>query len=257
MKSIILAAGQGTRLRPLTDDRPKCMVEFNGTPLLHYQINTLKESGITGITVIAGYREDKIDIPGVSKIINERYAETNMVATLFTAEPLMDGRDDLIISYGDIIFEKGVIDSLIKSDAELCVISDREWRRYWSLRMENPLEDAETFKVKNDRVIELGKKPGSYEDIQGQYIGLIKVRADMVQKFRSVRNSMDRTAVYDGKDFDNMYMTSFIQHLIDQGWHVKPVWIDNGWLEVDSVEDLRQYEKMLKDSTLAEIIRIV
>lgn len=54
---------------------------------------------------------------------------------------------------------------------------------------------------------------------------------------------MDKSAIYDGKDYDNMYMTSLLQHLIDSGWHAQAALINNGWLEVDSVDDLRVYEE--------------
>ena len=60
MNAIILAAGMGTRLRPLTDDIPKCLVEVNGIPMVERQILLLQERGIFGITLVAGYRKDKL-----------------------------------------------------------------------------------------------------------------------------------------------------------------------------------------------------
>ena len=99
--------------------------------------------------------------------------------------------------------------------------------------------DAETLKlVDGDRVVELGKKPQGYDDIQGQYTGLIKIRADHVAQLPEVWRAMNREAIYDGKDFENMYMTSFIQHLIDSGWEARAAFIDNGWAEVDCQADL-------------------
>ncbi|MBK1652709.1 sugar phosphate nucleotidyltransferase [Halorhodospira halochloris] len=58
MRAIILAAGQGTRLRPLTDDRPKCMVELEGKPLLEHQLEVLRGAGIEDIHVVGGYRAE-------------------------------------------------------------------------------------------------------------------------------------------------------------------------------------------------------
>jgi hypothetical protein len=110
--------------------------------------------------------------------------------------------------------------------------------------MVNPLEDAETLKLDGDRIIEIGRKPTSYSDIQGQYIGLVKVSAEYVNDFISTWHAMDKNVKYDGKDFDNMYMTSFIQYLIDSGWDIRAAFIDSGWLEVDTVEDLQCYERM-------------
>jgi choline kinase len=239
VKAIILAAGQGTRLRPLTDDRPKCLVELAGKPLLDHQLAVLRACGVSDIHVVAGYRAGQLRGPGFTRHINERFAETNMVSTLFAAESVMTGDSDLIISYGDIVYEPRVLTVLLAVDAPIGLAVDREWRRYWAARMDNPLADAETLKLADgDRVVELGKKPGGYADVQGQYIGLIKIRADHVAGLTKVWRAMDRSATYDGKDYDNMYMTSFIQHLIDSGWEARAAFIDNGWAEVDCEADL-------------------
>jgi choline kinase len=239
MKAIILAAGQGTRLRPLTDNKPKCLVELAKKPILHHQLDVLRASGVYDIHVVAGYRADKLDRPDFTRHINERFAETNMVSTLFSAESIMTGDVDVIISYGDIVYESRVLAALQQVDAPIAVAIDREWRRYWAARMENPLGDAETLKLAGgDQIIELGKRPQSYSDIQGQYIGLIKVRADYVARLPEVWRAMDRNGKYDGKNYDNMYMTSFIQHLIDSGWDARAAFIDNGWAEIDCISDL-------------------
>ena len=101
--------------------------------------------------------------------------------------------------------------------------------------MDNPLSDAETLQLTDgNRVVGLGKKPKSYADIHGQYTGLIKIRADHVARLPKVWKAMDRYATYDGKDFDNMYMTSFLQHLIDLGWEARAAanrqWLGRGGL---------------------------
>lgn len=239
MKAIILAAGQGTRLHPLTDDKPKCLVRLAGKPLLDHQLEVLRAFGVDDIHVVAGYCADQLDRPDFTRHINERYAETNMVSTLFVAESVMTGETDLIISYGDIVYELYVLAALQAVDAPIGLAVDREWRRYWSARMDDPLVDAETLKLTDDnRVVELGKMPESYADIQGQYIGLIKIRADHVARLPKVWRAMDRAANYDGKDYDNMYMTSFIQHLIDSGWEARAALIAKGWAEIDCETDL-------------------
>ena len=105
-------------------------------------------------------------------------------------------------------------------------------------------------------ITELGKKPESYAQIQGQYIGLIKISGDKIHDLIEFYDSMDRSCVYDGKDFANMYMTSFLQALIDAEWNVRAVPVDGGWLEVDSVEDLQMYERLHASGQLAGICRL-
>lgn len=239
MKAIILAAGQGTRLRPYTNARPKCMVPLRGKPLLDCQLDVLHNAGITDLHLVAGYLADRIERPGLTKHLNPRYAETNMVSTLFCARSIMTGDRDIIITYGDIVYEPRVLAALMCCDAPVCVVIDTAWRRYWAARMEDPLSDAETLRLTADGYLtELGRKPQSYDDIEGQYTGLIKIRADHVTRLMATWQAMDKTALYDGKDFDNMFMTSFLQYLIDSGWPVRAVLVENGWLEVDSAHDL-------------------
>ena len=76
--------------------------------------------------------------------------------------------------------------------------------------MENPLEDAETLKIdKNGNIKELGKKPSNFDDIEGQYIGLIKVKQGILNHFKEFYKNLDKNTTYDGKDYENMFMTSF------------------------------------------------
>ena len=244
MKAIILAAGQGTRLRPLTDHKPKCLVELEGKPLLEYQLDTLRACGINDIHIVGGYCADQLRKYDITLHLNPRYAETNMVSTLFAAELVMTGDTDLIITYGDIIYETHVLKALLDCDKPIAVAVDKEWYRYWSARMDDPLADAETLRLTDvNRITELGKKPRSRDDVQGQYMGLIKVRAECVRKLAEVWHAMDRNVMYDEKDFDNMYMTSFLQHLIDLDWDVRAVFIENSWAEVDCLNDLSVIEK--------------
>lgn len=247
MKVIILAAGQGTRLRPYTDDRPKCMVELKGKPLLHHQLEVLEQCKVQkkDIALAAGYLQETLVAPGIKQYRNEKYATTNMVSTLFAAEEFMQLGEDLIISYGDIVYQPEVFEKLLVTKGDLVVAADLDWYDLWKIRMENPLDDAETFKMTQEgKVLELGKKPEKREDAQAQYIGLIKVSANKVADFIQHYHAMDKQATYDGKDFNNMYMTSLIQNIIDSGWNVQAALINNGWLEVDSVEDLEAYKKL-------------
>lgn len=257
MKAIIVAAGTGSRLRPYTDSVPKCMVNIVGRPMIERQLETLKTLGIDDVTIIGGYRSEVLESLGLDLVLNPRFDKTNMVSTLFCAEDRMRAGEDLLILYGDIVYEPRVLRKLVECEGDVCITADAQWERVWRLRMDDPLQDAESFRHDADmNVIELGRKPKGYEDIQAQYMGLIKVSGDAVERLIDTYRGMDRSATYDGKDFDNMYMTSFIQYLIDSGWQVKVALVENGWLEIDSVEDLETYERMHSEGTLDEFCRL-
>ena len=241
MKMIILAAGQGTRLRPLTNDKPKCMVEYHDKSIIDYILDVATGCSINNITVVNGYKKDVLesylsDRP-VNFVTNNEFDTTNMVTTLFKAKEHMT--DDLIISYADIIYSKDILEKLMASQSDFSVVVDKSWKKLWSQRMDNPLDDAETLKIKDGHIVELGKKPTSYDEIEGQYIGLLKISKTMINKVIEYYENLDKGATYDGKDFDNMYMTSFIQMIIDNLTDATPVYIDGGWIEIDCMDDLK------------------
>lgn len=245
MRAIILAAGQGTRLRPLTDSRPKCLVELAGQPMVHWQLEVLSQAGISDVHLVGGYRSETLtDLP-VTLHHNARFEHTNMVHTLFCALEAMQGDSDLLIAYGDIVYEPRVLAKVLACDAPVCVAADRAWHDYWLARMDDPLSDAESFRMDdNGRITELGRVPGSVEEVQAQYLGLIKVRKDRVQDFVQFWKGLEPNVSHAGECRDTMYMTTFLQLLINGGWEVKAALTDNGWLEVDEPSDLQ-----LADST--------
>jgi choline kinase len=252
--AMILAAGQGTRLRPYTDHLPKCLIELAGQTLLARQVQVLRNAGVEQIIVITGYQAAQIGALGYATVHNPEFATTNMVATLFCARERMVSTADLLIVYGDVVFEPRVLRALLAEDAPLATTIDRGWQRYWLLRMADPLADAETLKLApGGNIVEIGKPAACLADIEGQYMGLTKVRADHVERFQRAWADVDPSGSYDGRDKPNMFMTSFFSILLTQGWELKAVPVEHGWLEVDSASDLELYRRLLERRELGEI----
>lgn len=237
LKVVILAAGEGTRLRPYTLDRPKCMVEIDGVSLIDRQLEVLKSEGIGDIVIIGGYKSEMLKRGDIKLKVNDRYFETNMVWTLFSAEEELEG--DVIVSYGDIVYSKNILKALIKSKADIAVTIDMKWEGYWRERNENPLDDAETLKLRKDGTIsEIGQKPSSLEEIEGQYMGLMKFSSEGVRQIKSAFHSALESGKLLGKEVENSYMTDLLQSIVNIGGKVASVQIDEDWVEVDTVEDL-------------------
>lgn len=255
MKAIILAAGKGIRLKPLTDNKPKCLVELFGKSLIEHTVSTFQQCGISDITIVTGYLSNLLDIPNVSYIKNKNFASTNMVETLFCAREKLD--DSVIISYGDIIFEKKVLKKIIDCPDDISLAIDIDWEKYWRIRFENPLDDAESLIFdKNQFISEIGQKTKSMNDIQGQYIGLMKFQN---QGLVDLKNFYDRSKMqsFNGINplnpnlpFEKSYMTDLLQGLIHSGKEIKAILIKNGWLELDSLNDYQIYQKMLIKKTI-------
>ena len=251
MRAIILAAGEGIRLRPHTLDRPKCLVKLAGTSLLTHQLDVLRSVGIDGVVVVTGYRADQIVALGYPTRHNPDYDRTNMVASLMCAADLLDGGDDVLIAYADIVYEPPIVEVLSRCCEPVCTAVDVSWLRLWHMRMDDPLSDAETLKLDPaGNIRELGCKAQSYDDIEGQYMGLIKVRADFAPKLVEIYRQLDPDRLYGGQDLPDMYMTSFLQYLIDHGYPVRAVPVDGGWLEIDTASDLHLYNRLAREGRL-------
>lgn len=237
-KVILLVAGEGKRLRPYTLDRPKCMVEVDGISLIDRQLAVLKAEGLEDIVMIGGYKADMLKRDEVKLKINPRYYETNMVWTLFCAEDELEGV--VIVSYGDIVYSSEILNALLKSNADIAITIDKDWESYWRARNEDPLDDAETLKLREDgTIIEIGQKPKSLDEIEGQYMGLMKFSAEGVKQ---IKETFHAVVVNDvgllGKNVENAYMTDLLQAVINSGHPITAIPVYGGWVEVDTVDDL-------------------
>ena len=237
LKAIILAAGGGTRLRPYTLDRPKCLVEVDGRSLLDRQLAVLRAEGIQRVVLIGGYREEMLRRDDTESRVNPRYAETNMVWTLFCAEDALEG--DILLCYGDIVYSREVLQALLRSKADIAVTIDLDWEAYWRARNEDPLDDAETLKLAEDgRILEIGQKPKSLAEIEGQYMGLMKFTAQGMQLLIKTFHDAKGAGSLRGKPLEKAYMTDMLQAMIDLGYRLESVPVRGGWVEVDTVSDL-------------------
>ncbi|KHA74460.1 nucleotidyl transferase [Pseudomonas chlororaphis] len=237
MKAIILAAGRGSRMKSLTDERPKCLVELRGKPLLEWQLESLRAAGISDIAVVTGYKRELLAERGLSEFHNPRWAETNMVSSLACAESWLQG-EPCIVSYSDIFYSPVAVQSLINSDATLAVTYDPNWLQLWTERFGDPLLDAETFRLTAAHTLaEIGNKPQSVDDVQGQYMGLLRFTPEgwaEVVRLRAELSPQQR---------DSMHMTNTLQRVIDAGRvPVAAVAYTGEWGEVDSSEDLSVYQ---------------
>ena len=160
-----------------------------------------------------------------------------MLWTLFCAEEELEG--GVIVSYGDIVYSTGILQALLKSKADIAVTIDKEWESYWEERNENPLNDAETLKLRDDGTIsEIGQKPKSLSEIEGQYMGLMKFSAEGIKQIKQIFNTAVKTGGLLGKPVENSYMTDLLQAVIDTDSLVTAVPVHGEWVEVDNANDM-------------------
>ena len=245
MRAIILAAGRGSRMGQLGDERPKCLVEFGGKPLIERQVAALRGGGAQAVGVVRGYRAEMIEFPDLTYFYNERWAKTNMVMSLATAAEWLKA-GPVIVSYADIFYRHELVRDLAAAPGDLVITYDRAWRSLWSRRFVDPLADAETFRADaSGRLIEIGTKASSIDEIKGQYMGLLKFTP---HGWRDVEALL---ATLDEQTRDRLDMTGLLQQLLRRNVAIGTIGTDGQWGEIDNPSDLAIYERMAKDGELS------
>lgn len=235
-RGLILAAGRGARMREWTAERPKCLFEFRGRPLLLWQMEAMRKAGIDQVGIVRGYRGEMLQPFGTAFFDNRRWAETNMVRSLMSAAAWL-AESPCIVSYSDIFYPPDVVGLLAGETAGLAITYDLHWLALWKRRFADPLADAETFRIDEESwVVDIGGKAQRLDEIQGQYMGLLRITPE----------AWAQTAAFLGKqdpaEVDRMDMTTLLRLLIADGVRVKAVPTAAEWGEIDQASDLAAYE---------------
>lgn len=237
-RALILAAGCGRRMLEATADRPKCLVQLAGRPLLDWQLAAIRQAGIEDIAAVGGYRAEQLVDRVRTPFVNQAWAATNMVRSLMCAADWLHAGNTVIV-YSDIAFRASAVHRLAEATSDISITFDRQWDRLWSGRFGSPLDDAETFRCENGRVVEIGGRPTSVAEVQGQFMGLLRFTAAGWRRISRYLDGLEAPVI------DKLDMTGLLSRLIQAGEHVQGVAVDGGWVEVDSASDLAYYEEML------------
>jgi len=247
MKAIIVAAGMGRRLSPYTDDRPKTLVEINGRSILERQVDAYRAAGVAEINIVRGYMKEKIDVAGARTFDNDEFRSNNILTSLFYAEPAMAG--GFLFSYSDIVFRPEVVRTVIETEGDYALVIDRRWHEAYVGRMNHPVEEGEVARVDDGRVTLVGKKTMPPEEATGEFIGLARFSARAVERMRERFHARRRALA--GQPYGRAprcevaYLTDLLNDLIESGEVMRPAFIDGGWREIDTVEDLERAKSVV------------
>ena len=242
MKAVILAAGRGSRLKSLTQDKPKCLNILNKRTLLDWQLATLKKK-VDDIYLVKGYLSELFINKKIKYIDNSNWAETNMIESLYIFLKQTEF-SDVIITYGDIVYNEEILSKLIDSKHDVVIPYDKNWYELWNRRFKDPLEDAESFIVDDKSwLVSLGKKRPSYDEIQGQYMGIIKITK---RGFEIIFENLLKMNKNKRKKID---VTTFLNNLLKKQ-KIFTIPIFGNWMEFDTPSDFELAKKLISEKKL-------
>lgn len=243
LQAIILAAGRGKRLKKLTEASPKCLNRIGNKTFLDYQVEALQAGGVTDVSIVTGYQARMLEEKGYPTFHNPRWEQTNMVSSLLCARDTFSR--GTIVSYSDIIYPASLVSRLASGEGDLLVAYDPNWRALWEERFDNPLEDAESFRIDDDgRITDIGSPVDDIEKIQGQYMGLMKFTPEA---FKWITEAVDEK-ILTGNEIDKMDMTSLLRFLIEtRPGRIMGIPVTEPWCEIDTEKDLVVAEKIFKE----------
>ncbi len=190
MKAIILSAGQGSRLGHLVDNRPKCLIDFNGRTLLDRQLDTLEANGVHEVVVVTGFHDELVDEaiaarsggPTVRTVFNPFYKVADNTGSLFMAREELSG--DCLVWNGDTLVSRSLMAKVVGNDRSgICVTIDRKADGY----------DDDDMKVVEDggRLKAIGKRIS--DGVNAESIGLLAFRSGGAEQFREAIEAAMRT----------------------------------------------------------------
>jgi choline kinase len=245
MKAVILAAGIASRLRPLTDNTPKCLLKVGNQSILEYTIENLLANNISDIIIVTGYLEtlvksfvkEKFPQLNITFIYNELFASTNNIYSLWLTKEMLRG-DDMLLMDSDIIFDKQIITELINSGYENC------------LALKRHDVGAEEIKVKADvkgKILEISKEVIPAE-AAGESIGIeLLEKKSVAELFRII----DHKIIVEKKV--NIFYEAAFQELINNNGEIYTVDISRFYCtEIDTASDLENALELMTKNYLGD-----
>jgi phosphoenolpyruvate phosphomutase len=241
-RAIILAASRGAALGDLTASRPKTMVEVRGQPLLGHIVSAYNAAGIKNITVVRGYLADTVDLPSLTYVDNEDFADTGELLSLACAldAPSEDeGEDDndLYVSYGDVIFKRYILDGLAEPEDDFVIDVDTDWQESVNLgRAADYVRCTEAHSRRDfykEIFLEQAGETLPDEQRHGEWMGILKVSPTGMPVLRALVAEM----AADPKN-RKAKLIHVLDELVKRDQRVRIVYTTGHWLDVDSLDDI-------------------
>ncbi len=240
--AVILAASRGKELGALTEDKPKVMIEVSGKPLLSHIAETYNQVGIKKLVVVRGYMKETVNVPGLDYVDNDRHDSTGELVSLKVALDHLGGPHgnlgtDMVVSYGDVLFNKYILYLLEEPGEDFVVTVDADWHNSRNAGRE---ADWAVCSQPNSRAafstnVNLRRLGDDIQEasIHGEWMGFLKVSA---KGFPIIKTALDK--LLSNPEQQQFKMPDLINLLIEDGNTIRVIYTTGHWLDIDAVEDL-------------------
>jgi choline kinase len=232
MRAIIIAAGRGSRLGKITDNIPKPLVEVNGESILGRQISLFNQLGINDIVVITGYKREKIIFKDINYVVNDLYSTTEQLFSLMKARSFFSG--DLIVCYGDIIYDQEILNQMISKKGDLVLAVDQNWKQSYAMRPDNPAIFSDFVNIKNNKINKFftNLEQESFDnDHVVEFIGMMKLSSNGTKAFLTQYLEIEKVT-------EKLKIIGFLEKLRRSGVNMSTYFVEHKWCEIDTPQDL-------------------
>jgi len=243
--AVVIAASRGSKLAELTEDRPKCMIDVRGQPLLKRLVGTLREAGIGEVTVVRGYKKEAIDLPSIATADNDDYETTGEVASLACAAERLTG--EVVVGYGDILFKRFVVEALMDTKGDIVLVCDalgRGRNRDEAGRLVDLVACSRPFTgdFLDDEPILLTRIGNDLEpgQVDAEWVGLARL-SDAGSK----RVAKELKAMAKDGSLKTASLLDLFQRLLDAGEEIRVVYTTGHWFDVDDAFDLAKARNLM------------
>ncbi len=236
-QAVILAAARGDEMRDLTSEKPKTMVEVDGRPILHRLVDQFHRESIKSITVIRGFGKEHVSAPDVCFVDNDLHESTGELYTLNKAADQLNG--ETIISFGDILFRRYILNSLLDIKDDIAIAVDGAWtRRTGRVGFQDLVTTNTPYSVgySTDKVSLSSMDPTlSNGKPDGEWIGLMKASGHGAAVIAATLEKLSKRP-----DFHSLHLFDLFNQLIKDGQRIRVLFITGHWLDVDNLDDLEK-----------------
>jgi phosphoenolpyruvate phosphomutase len=252
-RAVILAAGKDKNLFPLTEEIPKTMLDVKGKTILQRQVEMLHHAGVFEIAVVRGYQKHRINYPDLRYFDNDDFLQSGSLVSLFAARDFVGG--ETLVLYGDILFESGILPSLLDTKDRTTLVVDRGWKKHYQASLEgHPFPPELTNLSEKGKEIKIEAVGVGLPETgsTSEFIGLAKLSSKacstLIDVYKNMYEKDPQQPFHQAGSIKKASFIDFVKELLNRGEQVSGLEIWRTWIDIDTFEDYRNAWKIFNET---------